>query len=55
MVDVGWCYVLEPPQAIRAVWQYRPWVGELVPTGFEYTSRMAARLTRDELLELVKA
>jgi len=52
-VDAGWCYVVEPSQELRAVWNYQPWPGEKVPDGFGYRSDCVGRMTMDELREII--
>ena len=52
-IDVGWCYIVEPSEAVRDVWEYMPHIGRNLKDGFEYTSAQAARMTREELRSLI--
>jgi UDP-N-acetylglucosamine 4,6-dehydratase len=49
-VTTDWCHVIEPPEALRQVWKYEPWVGERLAS--PYTSDTARRMSVDELREL---
>lgn len=49
-VTTDWAHVIEPPQALRAVWHYEPWAGERLAGA--YSSDTARRMTLDELRDL---
>jgi len=51
--DADWCYIVEPSEAVRDVWDYTPHLGRNLPDGFEYVSDRAARITREELRSLI--
>jgi UDP-N-acetylglucosamine 4,6-dehydratase len=50
--DCGWCFVLEPPEELRQVWNYQPWDGAPVVPSVAYSSDRAPRLSVDELRAL---
>lgn len=50
-VDVGWAYVIEPAESLRAVWNYAPQAGEKLAGAV--TSSDAPRMGMDELRGLV--
>ncbi len=52
-LDIGWGYVIQPSEELRAVWNYRAWAGKRLSPSFVYTSKTAERMTVDELRRLV--
>jgi UDP-N-acetylglucosamine 4,6-dehydratase len=51
--DIGWAFVIEPPEEVCAVWNYRPWGGANVAGGVPYSSGQAERVGLGELRQLV--
>lgn len=49
-VTTEWCHVIEPPEALRAVWPYEAWHG--APLAAPYSSDTARRMSREELRAL---
>lgn len=54
-VDAGWAFVVQPPEDLRAVWNYRPHEGTPVMPGMAYTSETAERMPVAELAALLAA
>jgi len=52
-LETDWCYLIEPPGAIRDVWEYMLHEGQPLWDGFEYTSERASRMMPSDLLELL--
>ena len=52
-LEIDWCYLIEPPGAIRDVWEYVLHDGRPLLDGFEYTSERASRMMPSDLLELL--
>ena len=52
-VDNGWAYVVEPPTALRKIWNYQEWQGWRPPEGWSYTSDGAERMSEHELRGLL--
>lgn len=49
-VTTDWCHVVQPPEALRAVWNYEPWQG--APLAAPYSSDTARRMSMEELRAL---
>lgn len=50
--DVGWAYVVAPPDELRRVWNYREWEGTQMSVG-AYTSLEAEKIDMHKLRELI--
>lgn len=54
-VDVGWGWVVQPPEPFREIWNYEPWLGEPMSGAGAYSSDVAERMDPAELRALVAA